>query len=97
MHYLRHFDYEMKQMMSRNALSASLWLRNAADDSGGGTICSTMAAKCSRWFLKWRYLRHNGHEMLQMIPEEALSAALLPRNEADDVLEGTICVTLTMK
>ena len=87
----------MQQMIPGAALSAALLPRNAADGSVDGTICVIMAAKCSRWFRERYYLRHSGHEMLQMIPEEALSAALWPRNAADDVLEGTICVTLTMK
>ena len=96
-YYLRHNGHEMQQMIPGGVLSASLWSRNAADGSVDGTICVIMAAKCSRWFRGWHYLRHSGREMQQMVPEAALSASLLQRSVADDSWDGTICVTLATK
>ncbi len=96
-HYLRHFGREMQQMMSGNALSASLWSRNAADGSGRGIICVTLVTKRCRWFREGHYLRHFGHETLQMVPGEVLSASLWSRNAADGSGRGIICVTLVTK
>ena len=73
-HYLRHFGHETLQMVPGGALSASLWSRNVADGAGRGTICVTMVAKCSRWFREGHYLRHFGHETLQIEMMQTMSA-----------------------
>ena len=51
----------MQQMVPGGALSASLWSRNVADGVGSR----------ERY-----YLRHFGHEMMQMMSADALSVSL---------------------